>query len=339
MPLEGNDWLAQTAEAALEPELPICDPHHHFWDRRDNRAPYVRYQVEELAQDLSFGHNIVSTVFIEARSMYRTSGPDALRPVGEVEYANGQAAASASGAYGPAKIAAGIVGHADLLLGSEALPVIEALEAAAPGRFRGVRDSVTWDPSPETENSTTNPKGKLSDPKFREGAKVLARRGHTLEAWLFFHQLQELADFAHAVPELTIVLNHVGALLRVAPYHTRIAEVEETWRKGIEAVAACPNVVVKLGGLGMPRFGFDWHEREKPVGSEELAAQMKPILEFCIEKFGPERGMFESNFPVDKVSFSHGIYFNACKRLSAAYSPTERAAMFHDTATRVYRLG
>ncbi len=339
MPLEGNDWLAQTVEPALEPDLPICDPHHHFWDRRDNRAPYTRYEVGELSDDLSFGHNIVSTVFIEARSMYRTTGPEALKPVGEVEYANGQAAASASGLYGPTNIAAGIIGHADLTLGAEVLPVLEALEAAAPARFRGIRDSVTWDPYPETENSTVNPKGKLNDPKFREGAKVLARRGHTLEAWLFFHQLEELADFARAVPDLTIILNHVGALLRVAPYDTRIPEVEETWRKGIEAVAACPNVVVKLGGLGMPRFGFDWHEREKPVGSEELAAQMKPILEFCIEKFGPERGMFESNFPVDKVSFSHGIYFNACKRLTAGYSPSERAAMFHDTATRVYKLG
>lgn len=334
----GNEWLALTQEAALEPELPICDPHHHFWDHRRERAPFLRYQVQELADDLSFGHNVTSTVFIEARSMYRADGPAELRPVGEVEYANGQAAASASGLYGPTRIAAAIVGHADLLLGADVARQIEALEEAAPGRFRGIRDSVTWDPYPETENVTSNPQGKLADPAFREGARVLARRGHSYEAWLFFHQLPELAAFARAVPGLPIVLNHVGALLRVGPYAGRVEEVTEAWRQGIRAVAECENVVVKLGGLGMPRFGFDWHTREKPVGSEELARDMAPILDYVIEQFGPMRCMFESNFPVDKVSFSHGIVFNAFKRFSRQYSPTERASMFHDLAVRTYRI-
>jgi predicted TIM-barrel fold metal-dependent hydrolase len=182
-------------------------------------------------------------------------------------------------------------------------------------------------------------KGQLASDQFRAGAKVLARMGLSLEGWLYFPQLPELADFAKAVPELTIVLNHIGGLLRVGPYAGRDDEVLSTWRRGIAAVAGCPNVHVKLGGVGMPRTGFDWHTRTTPIGSEELAASMAPFMTYCIEQFGPNRSMFESNFPVDKVSYSYGVLYNAFKRLSKAYSPVERAAMFHDTAARVYRIG
>jgi L-fuconolactonase len=103
-------------------------------------------------------------------------------------------------------------------------------------------------------------------------------------------------------------------------------------------LAKCPNVLLKLGGHGMPRFGFDWHLRDKPVGSEELAADMAPLMSYCIEQFGPDRCMFESNFPVDKVSFSHHVLYNAFKRFSNGYSLSERAALFHDTAARAYRI-
>ena len=166
---------------------------------------------------------------------------------------------------------------------------------------------------------------------------MLARMGFSLEGWLFFPQLTELADFAKAVPELTIILNHIGGLLRVGPYANR-DEVMDTWRSGIAAVAACSNVYVKLGGIGMPRTGFDWHERNRPIGSEELANSMAPLMNYCIEQFGPERSMFESNFPVDKVSYSYNVMYNAFKRMSKDYSASERAAMFHDTAARVYRV-
>ncbi len=339
MPLEGNDWVALTQEPALEPDLPICDPHHHLWDRRPSRAPYERYQLDELLADTRAGHNIRSTVFVEARSMYREDGPVELRPVGEVEYVQGIAAASASGLYGPIRVAAAIVGHADLRLGEAVAPVLDALQAASPNRFRGIRHSTTWDPHPEIENTAgDNRPGMLADEQFRAGARVLARRGLTFDAWLFAHQMPELAAFARAVPDLTIVLNHVGGLLRVGPYAERVDDVMSAWRENIALVAQCPNVVVKLGGLGMPRFGFDWHLRERPVGSEELARDMAPLLTYCIDHFGPERCMFESNFPVDKVSFSHGVGFNAFKRLSSGYSASERAAMFHDTAARIYRI-
>ena len=339
MAFGGLEWLALTNEPALEPDLPICDPHHHFWDLRTTRPMYTRYLLPELVADIHSGHNVRSTVFIEARSMYRADGPPEMQPVGEVEFVQGQAAAGASGLYGPGRAAAAIVGHADLNLGANVEPVLEALQAASPNRFRGIRHSVVWDPHPEIEViGNPNPPGLLASEPFRAGAHVLAGKGLSFEAWLNFHQLSELADFARAVPDLSIILNHVGGLLRMGPYAEKDDEVLSTWKNGIAAVAQCPNVTIKLGGLGMPRCGFDWYLRDKPVGSEELATQMAPILSYCIERFGTSRCMFESNFPVDKVSFSYNVMYNAFKRFSAGYSATERADMFHDVATRIYRI-
>ena len=339
MPFGGNDWHTLRQEATLEPEIPICDPHHHFWDFRAERIPYQRYLLHELAADINSGHNVTSTVFVEARSMYRAAGPEEMRPVGEVEFVQGLAAASASGLYGPGRAAAAIVGHANLNLGAAVKPVLEALQAASPNRFRGIRHSVTWDPHPEVENTAAHrmPEQLASD-NFRAGARVLADLGLSLEGWLYFPQMPELANFANAVPNLTIILNHIGGLLRVGPYADNDDQVLSTWRHGIAACAAAPNIVIKLGGIGMPRTGFDWHERAIPAGSVELAAQMAPLMHYCIDQFGPDRCMFESNFPVDKVSYSYNVMYNAFKRLSAGYSPAERASMFHDTAVRVYRV-
>jgi len=335
----GNDWLALTQEPTLEPGLPICDPHHHFWDFRTERIPYQRYLLDELAADINSGHNVRSTVFIEARSMYRADGPEEMRPVGEVEFVQGLAAASASGLYGSGRAAAAIVGHANLNLGERVEPVLAALQAASPNRFRGIRHSVTWDPHAEIENTAAHRvQGQLASPSFRAGARVLAGMGLSFDAWLYFPQLPELADFARAVPELTIVLNHVGGLLRTGPYAGRDDEVLSTWRNGIAAVADCPNIYVKLGGVGMPRTGFDWAARAKPIGSVDLANSMAPLMGYCIQEFGPDRAMFESNFPVDKVSYSYNVMYNAFKRLSKGYSAAERAAMFHDNAARVYRI-
>jgi L-fuconolactonase len=320
-------------------EVPICDPHHHFWDRRTARIPYQRYLLDELLEDIQGGHNVRSTVFVEARSMYRAGVSDELRPVGEVEFVQGIAAMSASGLYGEARAAASIVGHANLNLGERVESVLEALRAASPNRFRGIRHSVTWDRHPELENTAAHrAEGQLSSDNFRAGARVLARMGFTLEGWCWFPQLPEMAAFARAVPDLTIILNHIGGLIRTGPYANNDEEVLATWRDGISQVAACPNVVIKLGGIGMPRTGFDWHLRDKPIGSEELASSMAPLMEHCIEQFGPSRCMFESNFPVDKVAYSYNVLYNAFKRLSKGYSPTERAAMLHDTAARVYRV-
>ncbi len=339
MPFGGNDWLDLTTEPALEPDLPICDPHHHFWDLRAQRIPYQRYLLHELAADTNSGHNVRSTVFVEARSMYRADGPEELRPVGEVEFVQGLAAAGDTGLYGPCKAATAIVGHANLHLADRVEPVLEALQAASPNRFRGIRHSVTWDPNPQVENTAAIAQpNQLGSETFLAGARVLARMGLSLEGWMYHPQLPELADFAKTVPDLTIILNHIGGLQRVGPYANRDDEVLANWRSGIAAVAECPNVNMKLGGIGMPRTGFDWHLRETPIGSEELAEAMSPLMNYCIEQFGPSRCMFESNFPVDKVSYSYNIMYNAFKRLSKDYSASERADMFHDTATRVYRI-
>jgi len=336
MPYGGNDWLALTQEPILEPELPICDPHHHFWDFRTGRIPYQRYLLPELIADVDQGHNVRSTVFIEARAMYRADGPAELRSVGEVEFVQGLAAASASGLYGKCRAAATIVGHTDLKLGDRVAPVLEALQAASPNRFKGIRHIVTWDRDPHVESREVE--GVLSTPAFRAGAKALGRMNLTLDTICCWPQLPEMVAFARAVPEVTIIMNHLGGLNRTGRFAGKDDEVMPAWRAGMAELATCPNVLLKLGGHGMPRFGFDWHLRDKPVGSEELAAQMAPLMSYCIEQFGPERCMFESNFPVDKVSFSHPILYNAFKRFSQTYPAAERAALFHDTAARAYRI-
>ena len=203
MPFGGNDWLALTQEPTLEPEIPICDPHHHFWDRRPARIPYQNYLLSELYEDLNSGHNVRSTVFVETNAMYRPNGPEEMKPVGEVEFVQGLAAAADTGLYGPAKAAASIVGHADLNLGGRVEPVLEALSAASPNRFRGIRHALTWDSDPRIQNNRWDLQSQLMDEKFREGARVLARMGFTFDAWMYFPQLPELVEFARAIPELT----------------------------------------------------------------------------------------------------------------------------------------
>jgi len=336
MPFGGNDWLDLVKEPALEPDIPICDPHHHFWDFRSQSIPYHRYLLQDLVEDIDSGHNVVSTVFVEARSMYKMNGPDHLKSVGEVEFVQGLAAASASGLYGPSRAAAGIVGHADLKMGDRVEEVLSQLKAASPNRFRGIRHNVTWSPAPEVENREDQ--GLLGDATFRSGARMLAKMGLTFDTMLFFPQLFELADFAQEIPELPIILNHAGGVNRVGFYANQEDEILSRWRKGITAVSSCPNIYLKLGGLGMPRWGFEWYKRDIPVGSEELVSSMAPFMHYCIEQFGPDRCMFESNFPPDKVSYSYNVMYNAFKKLTKDYSVTERALMFHDTATKVYKI-
>jgi L-fuconolactonase len=332
----GPDWLQLTPETALEPALPICDPHHHIWAHRHEPPAYQRYLLPDLAADIrDSGHNIRSTVFIEVRAFYRADGPQEMRPVGEVAHVNGVADEATNGQHGPTKIAAAIVGHADLKLGDRVAPVLEAMQAASP-RFRGIRHAAGWDASPELAQRDIE--GVMATPQYRAGARVLGKMGLTLDNSLYHTQLDDFDALARAVPELTLVLNHIGGLVRVGPYANRDDEVLANWRRGIAAVAACPNVVLKLGGVGQKRFGFDWHTRAQPIGSEELAETLAPLMHYCIEQFGPNRCMFESNFPVDKVSYGYGVVFNAFKRLSKDYSASERAALFRDTATRVYGI-
>jgi predicted TIM-barrel fold metal-dependent hydrolase len=334
-----DDWLALTVEETLEPDLRICDPHHHLWEFRTERVE-PRYLMDELQADLGSGHNIVSTVFIECRAMYRPEGPEALKFVGEVEFVNGIAAMSASGLYGPTKVAAGIIGSADLLMGAGAGETLDAQIAAGGGRFRGIRRSATWDADEKIRNSRADPTpGLLLDKTFREGFAELERRNLTFEGWIYHHQIPELTDLARAFPGITIILDHLGGPLGVGPYKGKRDDYFESWKSDIADLASCSNVVAKLGGINMDINGFFWHENPKPPTSQELHEATRKYYEHMIEQFGVDRCMFESNFPVDKLSCSYNVLWNSFKRLASDYSADEKAALFHDTATRVYGLG
>ena len=328
------DWLALREEQVLDPKRPIVDPHHHLWDRDGQR-----YLIEEITSDIASGHNVVATVYVEARSMYRAQGPEAFRPVGEVEFANGAAAMSASGGYGPAAVCAGIVGHVNLLLGEGALAVLEAEIAAGQGRFRGIRHSIAWDADADVAGMyATRPKGLLLDSTFRKGFACLAPLGMSFDAWLFHPQIGELTDLARVFPDTRIVLDHCGGPVGIGNYANRRQEIFPVWKRSILEIAKCPNVAVKLGGLAMRLLGHDFHERPQPPSSEQLAAAWRPYIETCIEAFGAERCMFESNFPPDKGQCSYQVIFNAFKRLAAPCSEAEKTALFSKTATEFYRL-
>ena len=330
---EHLEWLALGEEEALEPELPIIDPHHHLWDH-----PQSRYLLDELVADTT-GHRIEKTVFVECGSMYREDGPEALRPIGETEFVQGVAAQSASGGYGPMRACAGIVSHANLLLGGAVEEVLRAHIAASPNRFRGIRHSAAWHESDQIRKSHSDPPPHLYErPEFREGFACLARLGLSFDAWHFHSQIDELTALARAFPDTTILLDHVGGPLGIGPYAGKRDDVFDDWKKRVAELARCENVVVKVGGLKMPIAGFGFHKRPRPPSSAELADTLSPYYRHCIEEFGPERSMFESNFPVDKASCSYSVLWNSFKRLSADYSETERAALFHGTAARVYRL-
>jgi predicted TIM-barrel fold metal-dependent hydrolase len=329
-----EDWLAQRKEVIIDPARPIVDPHHHLWDRGGQR-----YMLEEMVADIASGHNIVATVYVDCRSMYRAGGPEAFRPVGEVEFANGVAAMSASGGYGPAAICAGIVSHVNLLLGDGARPVLEAEIAAGQGRFRGIRHSSAWDAEPEVAGMyATRPKGLLLDSTFREGFACLAPLGLSFDAWLFHPQIGELIDLARAFPSTRIVLDHCGGPVGIGRFAGKREETFSSWKALIGEIAKCSNVSVKLGGLAMCLLGYDFHLRETPPSSEDVAAAWRPYIETCIDAFGPDRSMFESNFPPDKGQCSYQVIFNAFKRIAAQYSEAEKTALFSKTATDFYRL-
>ena len=329
-----EDWLALHSEEILDPARPIVDPHHHLWDRGGQR-----YLIEEMAADIASGHDIVATVYVDCRSMYRADGPEAFRPVGEVEFANGVAAVSASGAYGKARICAGIVSHVNLLLGESARAVLEAEIAAGNDRFRGIRHSSAWDADPDVAGMyATRPKGLLLDAGFRKGFACLAPLDLSFDAWLFHPQLGEFIDLARTFPDTRIILDHCGGPVGIGSYAGRREEVFAAWKAAIHEVAKCQNVQVKLGGLAMRLLGYDFHERPKPPSSEDAASAWRPYIETCIDAFGPQRCMFESNFPPDKGQCSYQVIFNAFKRIAAQYSKAEKTALFAGTAARVYRL-
>ena len=329
------EWLERRHEEIIEPDLPIVDPHHHLVERPETG----RYLLPDLLADIGSGHNITETVYLEWLSMYRAHGPLELRPIGEIEFANGVAAMSTSGGYGKTRVCAGIVGYADLALGAAVEKVLEAQITAGGGRFRGIRFITATHPDQATWGSAMlRPAGLLMDRRVREGFARLAPLGLSFDAWMYHTQLGELTDLARAFPATPIVLDHVGGPIGLGRYAGKGDEVFAEWSARISELAQCPNVHVKLGGLGMRMFGFTVNAQELPPSSEELAALWRPYIETCIAAFGPQREMFESNFPVDKGSCGYAALWNAFKRIAAGASADEKLAMFSGTARRIYRL-
>ena len=328
---EHEEWLALTKEDAIDPELPICDPHHHFWDLPDRR-----YLLEEFFHDISGGHNIVKTVFIESESVNKKYAAQGMQPVEETKFVHNIINQNVGEQYRSIKFAAGIVNFADLTLGSAVKQVIEE-HLAASDRFRGIRHVASWDEHDDIIFCPSPPR-LLMNPKFREGLACLKNYDLTFETFLYHPQIMELEDLARTFPDIPIILNHVGGPIRIGPYAEKHEEVFQEWKSAIKALAACPNVFVKLGGLGMPFCGFGWNERPAPPNSIEVAETIAPYYLWCIEQFGVERCMFESNFPIEKVSCSYTVLWNAFKRISKDFSPTERYALFYSTAVNVYRL-
>lgn len=329
-------WLAKSPqEPIIEPDLAIVDSHHHLWD-----LPGYRYLLPDLLADIRCGHNLVATVFNECHSMYRATGPVEMRPVGEVEFCAGVAAMSESGIYGPTHICAGIVGFADLTLGDRVAEVLEAQIAVGGGRFRGIRHAAGWHHDPVIGNSHTNPgPGLYLRPDFRAGMAQLVRLGLSLDAWLYHTQLSDAVDLARAFPSANIIMCHMGGPLGYGPYAGKRDEVFASWKAGMKELASCPNVSVKLGGVMMRLAAYDYMKTPAPPSSAELAGHWGPYVSACIELFGPDRCMVESNFPVEKMGISYAALWNALKRIAAGCSGDEKRRIFSGTADRVYRLG
>jgi predicted TIM-barrel fold metal-dependent hydrolase len=329
-------WLATAqAEPILYPELPIVDPHHHLWVRDGHR-----YLLDELLADLDTGHNVVATVFEECHSMYRADGPPEMRPVGETEFVAGIAAMSASGGYGKTRVAAGIVGAADLTLGDRVEAILVAQLRAGGGRFRGVRHSAGFDADPIIGNSGSGAAPHLYQrTDFRAGLARLSELGLSFDAWLYHPQLVDVFELARAFPATPMVMGHVGGFLGYGPYAGRRDEQFAGWRRSMAELAKCPNVVVKLGGMVNRGAAFDFHAAANPPTSEVMANAWRPFVETSIELFGAERCMFESNFPVDKMAVGYAALWNAFKRIVSGASLDEKRALFAGTAARIYRLG
>lgn len=331
-PVPNAAWLGQVAENIIDPDLPIIDPHHHLWER--DGQPYF---LDELLADTGTGHNIVATVYLQCSWTYRKTGPEALKPVGETEFVR-SIAEEAERRGAKTRVCAGIVGYADLNLGDAVDEVLQAHIEAAGGRFRGIRHLTAREETFWASIAPPPPAGMMGTDAFRRGFARLRPHGLSYDAWLYHHQIPELVKLARAYPDTPIVLNHVGGRLAIGRYASERDEVFAAWRANLAALAQCPNVAIKIGGFGMLLAGYAFHERPRPPSSQELADAIGPTVDACIEAFGPGRAMFESNFPVDKAMFSYPVMWNAFKLLAAGHSAADKAALFHDTAARIYRV-
>lgn len=333
---EEEAWQAGHAEAILEPDLAIVDAHHHLVDNK-----HGRYLFADYLKDINSGHRIVASVYVQAFAMFRKDGPEHLRPIGETEFVRGMSAMGASGTYGETRVCHGIVGYADLRRHETTEATLRAHIEAGGGRFRGIRQ-----PAPSASGKLATalpfvmPPHMLRDVDFRKGFAHLAPLGLSFDAWLFHPQLDDVVDLARAFPDTAIIVNHLGGRIVVGPHAVRVEEVNAGWRDLLTQLAACPNVSMKVGGQGMLYGGTEFHLKDRPPSSEELAEVWRPLFETTIDIFGPGRCMFESNFPQDKQSCSYHVLWNTFKRVAAelGYSEDEKADLFRRNAQRIYRL-
>lgn len=325
---EHESWLASRTEDIIEAQLPIVDAHHHLWIRGE--APYL---LREFADDMSTGHHIVASVFAECHSMYRRHGPEAEQPLGEMEFVAGIAAMSDAGAFDTQGVCRAAVGSVDLTLGDGIRPILENMDAVSGGRFRGVRASTCWHTDDRLHNAGPF-EGYLLDDRVLAGIRALADLGYSLDVWCYHTQLPEVLAVADAAPDLTIIINHTGTPILGGPYRDQLDQVKDDWRQSMQALAARPNTFIKLGALPAK---FDVTDAGPPT-SEQIAAAWGPWIEPCIEWFGPERSLFESNFPVHKNWMSYTSLWNAFKRIASGASPTEKANLFSGAAMRAYRF-
>jgi L-fuconolactonase len=338
---------APAEEMPLDPARPIVDPHHHLWEfssefwsvlYRDGRRPPPRFFLPEaVAMIARGGHKITHTVVVECHAMYRSEGPEELRAIGETEFINGIAAMSASGGYGPCRVAAGIVAAADLRLGDAVRPVLEAQVAAGNGRLRGIRASAGYAEDLLELPPNTSLQGLLTDAAFRRGVAALESLDLSLDVWCVHTQIGDVASLAAACPGVTIILDHLGSPLTFGPYAGREDEVFASWKESIIELARRPNVVLKLGGLGSD-LSVSLGTRVGNETSALLSTRWRPYIETCIAAFGAERCMFESNFPPDSATCTYGALWNTFKRIVADYSEAEKSRLFAATARRIYRI-
>ena len=332
-PAPDSVWLARAVEPVIDAKLPIVDPHHHLW--LEHEAPYL---LDALLGDVESGHDVIATVFVQAHYGYRTNGPAHLAPAGETEKV-ASAAREARDRGARTQVAAGIVAFADLTLGDRVEEVLWAHLEVADGRLRGVRHSVSRDELfPNGIVLRPAPAGLLADRAYRAGLARLQAHDLVFDAMLYHRQIPELTRLARAMPDLRIVLDHIGCIIGVGPYEGKEEENYREWRRDMGELAQCPNVRVKIGGLGMIVCGPRWHEQPAPPSSLQLAEAWRPYVETCIELFGAQRCMFESNFPVDKAMYSYATLWNAFKRLTAGLGSTDRSALFAGTAIDTYGL-
>ena len=322
-----EDWLARAQEEVLAPGQPVFDCHHHLWDRSEGR-----YHAEDLMADTGAGHDVRASLYVQCRTGYRTEGPEALRPVGEVETV-------LDWTRGQPQFPVGIVAMADLQLGPRVRPVLDALAEAGKGRVKGIRNTTAFHPDPAVRsNPIPPPDGLLRSDAFREGARAVAAEGLCLDVWAYQTQLDEVRALASAVPDLTVIVDHCGGPLGVGPHDRFDLENFRAWRDALAAAAALPNTRIKIGGFGLGVFGWRYADAPLPPQSETLARDWRPWVETCLDLFGPDRAMFESNFPVDKGQVGYRTLWNAFKRLAAPLAQQERDALFWRSAARAYGI-